>query len=170
MTAAPRIETARLALRPHVRADFEAYAAFMASDRARYLGGPSTEMDAWKSFCRDVAQWPLMGCGAWAIEDRETGALLGQVGVNRHPYFPEPELGWLVFDGAEGRGIAREAADAARTWAYGDCGLDQVVSYIHRDNARSITLAERMGAEDDPAAEAPYANHAVYRHPARGAA
>ncbi len=95
-----------------------------------------------------------------------TGVFVGQVGLNGHPYFPETELGWMVLASGEGKGIAAEAASAVRDWAFQTLGLATLVSYIHRDNTRSIRLAERLGARYDPdAPPCPYSNHIVYRHP-----
>ena len=166
MINAPTISTARLKLRAHRQGDFDAYAAAYGDARMVHMGGPLDQRESWAAFCRDVAQWPLLGHGAWAVDDRETGTFLGQVGLNKHPYFPECELGWLVLPAAEGKGIAFEAAAAARDWARNTLKPASLVSYIHRDNARSIKLAERLGASHDADAPAcPYADHLTYRHP-----
>jgi RimJ/RimL family protein N-acetyltransferase len=146
-------------------ADWPAYAAFMASDRARYMGGPFDRPGAWGMFCHDVAQWPLLGHGALMIEDRVTGACLGQVGINSGPLFPEHELGWLVYPQAEGRGVAHEAASALRDWAFGALGLASLVSYVDPENIRSRRLAERLHAILDTTASRPDPEDLVYRHP-----
>ena len=161
----PTLETERLILRAHRLDDFPAYARFLASDRARHMGGPVDERAAWSSFCRDVAQWTLLGHGALAIETRESGAFAGQVGLNRHPYFDERELGWLLFEGFEGKGLAQEAARALRDWAWRVFPDSTIVSYIHTANDASIRLAERLGATRDPNAKCAYADHGVWRHP-----
>ena len=164
----PTLTTERLRLRAHRIEDFEAYAGFMTSERAHFMGGPLDRRAAWASFCRDVAQWALLGHGGLAVElsDRGENALLaGQVGLNHHPYFDDKELGWLLFDGFEGRGIAAEAAETLRDWAHHAFPGAPIVSYIHADNAASIRLAERLGAVRDESASCPYANHIVYRHP-----
>ena len=83
IAAIPVIETERLLLRPLVFADWPAYFAFLASDRARYMGGPHTEETAWSFFCNDVAQWSLFGHGALMFEDRQTGETMGQAPVSQ---------------------------------------------------------------------------------------
>lgn len=164
---APTLTTDRLTLRPHQIADFEPYAAFWASERARFMGGPVDRNAAWKWFAVDVAQWPLLNCGALAVTETATGRLVGQVGLNDLPNFPERELGWLTFE--EGQGFATEAARALRNYAFDTLGWTTLVSYIDRDNHRSIALAERLGARRDPAAIGPDPEDLVYRHD-RGAA
>ena len=80
--------------------------------------------------------------------------------------WPEPEIGWVVFEGFEGRGIAREAAERVRRYAYEDLGLTTLTSNIVPGNTRSVALAERMGATY----ERTYMNYSMgedmlYRHP-----
>ena len=164
IAAIPVIETERLLLRPLVFADWPAYFAFLASDRARYMGGPHTEETAWSFFCNDVAQWSLFGHGALMFEDCQTGETMGQVALCKGPLFPELELGWFVYDAAEGKGYALEAASALRDWGFATLGVSECVSYVDPDNAHSIRLAERLGARLDPDAPAPHPANLVYRH------
>jgi len=162
--AAPVLRTDRLVLRPHVMADFDAYAALFASPRAEHVG-VLDRRGAWFSFASDVAQWALMGCGAWAVERAQDGAFIGQVAINRPVHFPEPELGWMLFAPFEGRGYATEAARAACAFAFGTLGLPALVSYVGPDNGRSIALARRLGAVPDPQAARPEPDDLVFRHP-----
>ena len=48
-------------------------------------------------------------------------------------------------------------------------GWTTAVSYIDRDNARSIALARRIGCTEDPDAVASDPEDFVFRHPAPGA-
>ncbi len=161
---APVLTTARLVLRPPVMADFAVYAAFLATDRAKYMGGPHGPATAWDWFCNDTAQWVLLDLGGLAVtvEDRA----IGQVAVCHGPQFPEPELGWFLFESAdEGRGYAFEAASAMQNWALGPRGLESLVSYIDPANAASRRLAERLGGKLDAAAATPDGMPClVYRH------
>lgn len=166
MTAAPRIETERLVLRPHVLEDFPAMAAFFASDAARFVGGPMDEKRCWHGFASDVGSWELMGFGGWGVEEKATGAFVGQVGLNKPAYFPEREIGWILMPGREGRGYATEAALAARAYAYGTLGWTTAVSYVDPENARSIALARRIGCAVDPDARSFDPGDLVFRHPA----
>jgi len=160
----PALTTQRLSLRQMSYHDWDLYASLMTSERAKFMGGPFERAVAWGMFCADHAQWDLVGCGALMIEDRQTGACLGQVGINSGPLFPEQELGWLVFPEAEGQGYAFEAAWELRRWAHQDKGLRTLVSYIDPDNARSVRLAERLGARRDDLAARPDPTDLVFRH------
>jgi RimJ/RimL family protein N-acetyltransferase len=111
----PTLVTQRLILRPPVTDDFPAYAALMCSPRAEWIGGPYGKKVAWGKFCHGVACWALFGHGALTMDLRETGACVGQVDISHGPLFPEKELGWLLYDGHEGKGYATELQSRCAT-------------------------------------------------------
>lgn len=167
---APTLQTGRLKLRAPKLSDFEHWAAFFASERSWLERGPLDRVDAYRTRAADVALWTLRGYGPFGLDDRATGAYLGEVGIYQPEDYPEAELGWFVVPEAEGKGYAFEAATAARAHAFRDLGWQTAVSYIAPENARSIALAERLGATLDRAAACPGDTPChVYRHP-RGAA
>lgn len=166
MTEAPVIETERLRLRPQRVEDFPPFAAFYATERSRFVGGPLDAVWTWYGFAADSGHWALLGFGGLTIEDRATGRLLGQITYNKAPHTPERELAWLLYPEAEGHGYAFEAALAARDHAYRVLGWQTAVSYIAPENVRSLALAHRLGASHDPAAISVSDQRLVFRHPA----
>jgi RimJ/RimL family protein N-acetyltransferase len=167
----PALETPRLTLRAPQVGDFQPYAAIFMSDRAAGLGGPFDREGAWADFCQAVAGWMLRGMGVWTIAARTGGEVLGFGYLWQEYGDPEPEIGWVMTEAAEGKGMAREAAEAIRAHAFGTLGMATVVSYIDHDNDRSIALAERLGAVRDRGAEAAFAEPVrVYRHHPEGRA
>jgi RimJ/RimL family protein N-acetyltransferase len=89
---------------------------------------------------------------------------MGQVGINHGPLFPEKELGWLLYEGFEGQGYAAEAAIAMRDWAWCSLDVPSLVSYCDPGNARSIALAQKLGAVPDPDAVGQDPEDLVFRH------
>ncbi|MEL6889236.1 MAG: GNAT family N-acetyltransferase [Pseudomonadota bacterium] len=162
MTAAPVISGTQLRLRPHVMSDMDAFGAFYQCDRAQYVTKPDGRTHLWYGFASEVGSWALTGMGSWAID--VDGQLAGQISISHPPHFPETEIGWIVFDGFEGRGIAFEAATLALAYTRSTIRPASLVSYIDADNARSIALAKRLGATLDPQAEKWDDVDVVYRH------
>ena len=111
---APRLETERLILRAPELRDAPAHAAFMASERSKFVGGPISAELAWRMLALEAGHWVLKGFGRWILEEKATGDAVGIVGLWHPVGFPEDELGWDLFDGATGKGYATEAATAAR--------------------------------------------------------
>lgn len=171
LTNAPRLETERLILRGPEMADAEPVIAFLLDpERSAGFGGYAKRDDAWRWWALNIGHWHIHGYGYLTIEDKETGKPAGICGIWNPEGWPEPELGWVVFEGFEGKSIAFEAATAARKWAYDTndgLGFTTLTSNIVPDNARSIKLAERLGATFERA----YDNvnmglDHLYRHPA----
>lgn len=160
----PRLETARLVLRAPALTDLDAWHEVLAGPAALWLGGPFTRDESFAEFATSVGLWLLRGHGLWTVDTRR-GQTLGFILLGLEPGDHEPELGFLFRPDAEGQGYAAEAARAARDHALGTLGWQSVVSYIAPGNARSIRLAERLGARRDAAAEAALGDGTlVYRH------
>ncbi|MEZ5732223.1 MAG: GNAT family N-acetyltransferase [Paracoccaceae bacterium] len=167
--ATPIVEAARLILREPRESDLDATAAFYASDRSRFVGGPVDRTGAWRFLIGYVGHWVLRGYGFWTVEDRETGAVAGRVGIVHHDGWPEPELCWHIYDGFEGRGVGTEAVLAARAHAQGPMGLSPLMSLIDPANARSLALARRVGAAHERDTLHLGAKLGLWRHPAGAA-
>lgn len=161
----PVVETDRLRLRAPKMADLAPLTAFYDTDRSHMIGGPLDARAVHSTMLSTIGSWALKGHGMWHIADRQTDAFLGSTGIIFPPGWNEPELGWIIMAQAEGRGIAFEAAQAARHHAARHLGHNGVISYIDPANTRSAALARRLGAtveREDVLLDTPV--H-VYRHP-----
>lgn len=160
----PKLHTDRLILRGPEATDWPAFRDYFASDRSVHTGGPKDAKSAWIFFAAEIGHWHLHGFGMWTVTLDDTP--IGLVGCWYPDQWPEKEIGWLMWDGFEGHGYAHEAAQAVRAHCYGPFGWTTAVSYIHRDNTRSIALAERLNCTRDSAAVHPNPDALVFRHPA----
>ncbi len=142
----PTLETDRLILRAPRASDLDAEVAFFASDRCAFVGGQMPREQVWRMLAAFLGGWALRGFGFFAIEDKATGDYLGRAGPWYPAGWPEREIGWTLMNGAEGRGIAYEAAMTTRAWAYDTLGWKTAISMILHGNTRSVALAEKMGA------------------------
>jgi RimJ/RimL family protein N-acetyltransferase len=166
MTTIPEFEVGRLRYRAPRMDDFETYAEFRASERSKGVGGPNTRAQSFDALCGIIGQWQLRGYGRWMIADRETDAPLGVVGVYHPENWPEREIGWTVFEAAEGKGYAFEAAQIARRYAYDTLGFTTIISCIMPGNTRSAALAVRMGATLERTDDLPgLGPMEIWRHP-----
>jgi RimJ/RimL family protein N-acetyltransferase len=146
------LETERLVLRPLTTDDTEALAAINADPEVmRYIGHgtPRTLADTEALTAKVAAHWDAHGWGAFAVRENGTGDLVG-LGILATPAFlpeilPATEVGWRIGRDRWGRGYAPEAARAVLGFAFGELGLDRVVSCIHSENAASVRVAEKLG-------------------------
>ena len=162
----PTLETDRLIMRPPGSQDFDAYAQFLASDRSITVGGPLDRQTAWTKLAAICGHWTLRGYGRWALDAKDGETSLGFVGIIHSADWPEPEIGWTVFEAAEGKGYAYEAAVETRRYVYETLGWNRVVSLIDATNTRSLKLADRMDAAHEYDFDHQnYGTLGVYVHP-----
>jgi RimJ/RimL family protein N-acetyltransferase len=165
MMQPPVLSLGSIRLRPLRRADFAAFAALHAGPHAALMWALASLDEAWRMFLALAGEWSIHGFGMWAIADRDGDGFLGHAGFLQPHDAAEPELGWAVTAAAEGKGIAFVAAQAVRDWGRAQ-GIVAPVSHIDARNARSIRLAERLGARlEGRTIFAPDAVALHYRHP-----
>lgn len=148
----PELKTERLLLRPLGTGDAEALAVINADpDVMRYIGnGTPRDLEQTEALvAKAAAHWDVHGWGTFAVSEKGTGDLVG-LGILAEPTFlpeimPVTEVGWRVKRDRWGRGYAPEAARAVIGFAFGELGLDRVVSCIHSENAASVRVAEKLG-------------------------
>lgn len=152
-TTAPLLETERLRLRAHRLDDFAALSAIWSDPAVyRHIGGqPSTPQEVWMRLLRYGGMWPMLGYGYWAIEEKRSGELIGDIGyADFHrdidpPLDGMPELGWVLASAAHGKGYASEALTAISAWGIDFFGAHRDVCIIAPDNAASMRVAEKAG-------------------------
>lgn len=168
----PELTTERLRLRAFRESDFEAYAAIMADPEVtRFLGSgpPLSRADAWRQMAMILGHWVLRGFGLWAVEELETGRLIGRIGCHYPEGFPAFEIGYTLGREAWGRGYAREGAAAALAYARNVLHRREIVSIIRPDNLRSQRVAQSLGALPAETVEFFGAPSVLYRYPVSGA-
>jgi RimJ/RimL family protein N-acetyltransferase len=166
----PTLQTERLTLRAPTEADFPPFRDFYAGPRSQFVGGPLTAEMAWRMLAMEIGHWWLKGFGRFIVAERATGTPVGLVGPFRPYGWPEPEIGWDLFDGFEGRGYATEAAIASRDWAFDSLGWTTAISLVKPANTASARLAQRMGAVlDGGFTHERHGPMQVWRHPAPAA-
>ena len=159
------LRTKRLILRRPKANDWPVYRDFMMSGRASYFSSSGDLGATWKAFAAELGHWQMYDAGLWAVTRHDNDTIIGQVGPWHPPHWPEKEIGWMMLStDVEGKGFATEAARASLTHAFDVLGWVTAVSYIDPANARSIRLAEKLGAVLDKTATSPMPNTLVYRH------
>jgi RimJ/RimL family protein N-acetyltransferase len=147
------IDTERLRLRPFVEADIPRIIETCSDETTRqWLGGmpdPYVEATA-RSYLADCVWQAAKGAKAtWAVADRETDALLGNVavmdmlGINA----TGGEIGYWTHPDARRRGVMTEAVRAIIEHAFDPSGLDRarLTLYAAAGNPASNAVAVAAG-------------------------
>jgi RimJ/RimL family protein N-acetyltransferase len=149
-TSFTAIESARLLLRRFADADLTAFLAYINDPLvARY--------QTWESYTEEQARGVIEQMktlepgrpGQWftfAAELKETRALTGHVALSVKEADPrQAEIGFTFAREYQGRGLAKEAAEAVLDYAFTVLGLHRVVAVTDCENERSVALLGRLG-------------------------
>jgi len=156
MTNILQLETPRLLLRHWRDSDLPDLAAICADPQVmRYF--PATLSRAQSAALIEGLRehFTLHGFGFWALERKDSGALIGltgllQVGFSA-PFTPAVEIGWRLARQHWRQGYASEAATAALAAGFQQLGLEQIVSFTADSNLPSQKVMQAIGMQYDPA-------------------
>ncbi len=149
----PVLETARLKLRAVRLEDFEDRVRISAEPEVtRFFGGkPMPREEVWRRHYGNLGHWAMLGFGMWAVEEKETGAFIGNIGFldGKRDIVPSlegmPEMGWALSGRVHGKGYATEAVRAAQAWGEGYFGKVRTCCIIAPENRASLRVAEKCG-------------------------
>ncbi len=149
-----QIKTERLILRAWQEEDAEIFAAINQDPRViEFLRGSMSlkeSQDFIAETNRRIAKW---GFGLWATTIKETGELIGFVGLNipdfESHFTPCVEIGWRLASQHWGKGYATEAARAVLKAGFKNFGLKEIVSFTALQNLRSEAVMKKIGMKRD---------------------
>ena len=147
----PEVVTDRLLLGAWTPERVEALAGLQADPEImRFIGaGPVDAARTAELTAEWSEQWERDGFSVWAACDRETGACIGRTGVTRHPYWEDPEVGWLLAKPFWGKGIATEGGLASLRFGFETAGLERIISVCRPENHRSERVMRSLGMVHD---------------------
>lgn len=147
MIFAPRLEGARLTLRPLRPGDADVLAALYADAEAmRFIGGVRCLAQVHEELEHTLAGYEVHGFGPRAVIRREDGAFVGRCGVwlQEVDEAREVEVGYLVDPAFQGHGYATEAAAIVRDAAFA-AGAPRLVALVDPRNEPSRRVAAKLG-------------------------
>lgn len=143
------IETPRLRLRGMTQADAPGLAAICADREVAAatltVPHPYTVEDA-HAFIRTVGQHLLSRSAyIWGVEERETGALVGDAGLTVNKEHFSAEAGYIIGKAHWGAGYAPEALAAMLRWGFESLGLHRIHAHCMAWNEPSVRVMQKAG-------------------------
>jgi len=145
----PRLETDRLILRGFREDDVDALLALANDvDVARNtlnIPHPYERAAAEAWIASHPGQRARREAVACAVTDRETGLVMGAVGLTLDPQHDRAELGYWIGRPYWGRGLATEAAGAVIAWAFSALDLHRIHATHFPNNPASGSVLRKLG-------------------------
>lgn len=145
--SAATLETARLILRPPKTSDADDFVRLLNDfEVSRYLSHvpyPYDRGDAETWINKTRQGWQAGNAASFAITERNTGTVLGAVGV--HQSEDGNELGYWLGKAFWGRGYASEAIQAIVAFGFRQTDVRLIHAGTHLDNRASSRVLEKAG-------------------------
>jgi [ribosomal protein S5]-alanine N-acetyltransferase len=145
------IETGRLLLRPLTPEDEPALGAVLSdAETMRWYPRPFTRDEVREWIERQIGRY-ASGSGLLGMVEKASGALIGDCGAvwQEIEGSSELEIAYHVNRERWNQGFATEAATAVIDYAFGEFGVERVVSMIRPENGASRRVAEKNGLAVD---------------------
>lgn len=142
------LETLRLGFRRLSHADHEALRPILGDPETMYAweyGFSDAQITQWIDKC--LARYTNEGYAYFAAIDKETGALIGLMGLLNEDIDGDVQLGvgYILTKRHWGKGYASEGAKGWLDYAFNTLGATRVIADIRPENAASRRVAERLG-------------------------
>jgi len=144
----PIFETARLTIRPFLPTDTDDLLLIFSDPVAmEHFPGMKDRGATEKWLETTFRLYERDGFALWAAFLKEDGSFVGAVGLVRQDVegVDETEIGYLLRRQYWGLGLATEAAEGCREYAFGVLGKTRVISLIGPTNVASQRVAEKVG-------------------------
>ena len=146
------IDTDRLLLRPWEFGDLDALHGLTDDDQVRgfFSGDELSLADSFNRLMRNGACWHFFGWGPFKAIERQSGEVIGNVGLFRalrglgDDFDPYPEAGWVVRRQSWGMGYASEGMSAILHWFDSRHGGGRTVCMISIGNSASERIADKL--------------------------
>ena len=142
------LETERLILRRMEPSDFGEIAEMMQDPRVMYAWEyvfSDDEVSEWIGRMR--SRYEQYGYAYWVAQDKESGAVAGQIGLLPGEVHgtPQIEVGYILKHDCRGRGYALEGARGCVDYAFRHFDAPFVIAEIRPENKASLAVAEKLG-------------------------
>ena len=142
------LETARLRMRLFTPDDLDRMCEITRDPEVtRYIGygQPLTREETRANLGKIMNGFRRRGYGRWALERRDTGALIGYCGLSSGNPEVGIELAYMLAREEWGKGFALEAGRAALRYGFETLGVDSIAGLTLHGNLRSRRVLERLG-------------------------
>jgi putative acetyltransferase len=140
------LETERLILKMYVPEDAEGLYEYAKNPNVGPNAGWAPHKDVAES--EEIIRTIFMPSESWAIRLKDSGRLIGSIGLEPDKYRPDSnsrEMGYSLAEDQWGKGLMTEAAERVLRFAFTEFGLEQVGICTSPANKRSQRVIEKCG-------------------------
>lgn len=141
-------ETERLRIRNYTEKDAAALFKILSDPLTMaFWPAPYTMEQTTAWIARHIESYRHYGFGRWAVELKENGRLIGDVGLMKSEIngSVENDLGYIIHANYWRNGYAYEAAERCLNYAVHELGIQRICINMPADHTASMRVAEKLG-------------------------
>ena len=145
-----QLETERLILREMTLDDFDAlYEIFTDAETMQHYPKPFDEQRVQGWILTNIERYEIFGFGLWSVVLKENGEVIGDCGITMQNIGGKikPEIGYHIHKKYWNRGLATEAAQKCRDYAFENTPFNIIYSYMKYTNIGSYSVAIKNGMQ-----------------------
>ncbi|AJS58868.1 GNAT family N-acetyltransferase [Paenibacillus sp. IHBB 10380] len=142
------LETTRLLVKQYTMNDFEPLNSILSDPITMSFWPSPFKVDQTEQWLkRNIESYNNNGYGRWGLELKDTGDLIGDVGIVKTEIDGQPEydLGYIIYSEYWKQGFAFEAAQACLQYGLHDLKLRRICVNMPSDHVASMRVAEKLG-------------------------
>ena len=142
------LDTERCSIRETTVEDLEAfYKLYSAPAITKYMENLFTDRDEERVYIETYAKtvYEFYGYGMWTVMLKETDEVIGRAGISMREGFEDPELGFMIGEPWQGKGLATEVCGKILEYAAKELGFIRVIAFVQPGNQQSIGLLQKLG-------------------------
>lgn len=103
---------------------------------------PENERLYTRNYIRDI--YKFYDYGLWTVIDKETDKIIGRAGISNRDGFDIPELGFVIENEYQGKGLGYEVCLAILDYAKKELGFTKIQALVKPQNHISINLLKKL--------------------------
>lgn len=146
------LETERCLVRETTVPDVDVfYEIYAEPGITRYMEPLYADPEEERAYARDYIEkvYAFYGFGIWTVLEKESGAVIGRAGICYREGYEDPELGFLIGEPWQGKGLATEVCRAVLAYADRELGFKRVLAFVQPDNAASRRVCGKIGMHEE---------------------
>ncbi len=142
------LDTPRCVVRETIEEDVDAfYTLYEDEENSRFMEPlfPQKEQEiAYITSYRENV-YAFYGIGIWTVLLKETGEIIGRIGIEINENGDSPQLGYFLGRQWQHKGIAKEVCSAVLTYGFRELDFEKIEARTDANNKASLALLRRLG-------------------------
>lgn len=144
------LETERCLIRETTVEDVDDfYRIYKVPSITAYMEPLYADPEEERAYARDYIEqvYAFYDFGIWTVVEKDSGEVIGRAGICFREGYDVPELGFVIAEDRQGKGLATEVCGAVLQYGFRELGFERIHAFVQPDNLASLRVCDKLGME-----------------------